>query len=223
MKNNNIARVRVLYGLFAGILLICLGLFVCNVISAEDRPQMADLMSPNKGVTFAITDLHSSAPLYLQEQPVDGTPAHVTAHAHINRFDVDINTQDVDNLPDSRLIWVLVLQVFEVLSLVAVLVLVVIALWSFYRSAKHGRVFPARNVSLLMAIGFLLLAMSLSMDTSTYLERRVAYDLLQGTQWVPEAHYTLHFIRIFFGMTIIFLAQIIKIGREMQEEQELTI
>ena len=40
---------------------------------------------------------------------------------------------------------------------------------------------------------------------------------------MPQVRYTVHFMRIFFGLTLIFLSQIIRIGRELQEEQELTI
>ena len=69
----------------------------------------------------------------------------------------------------------------------------------------------------------LLVLLSLSIDTGTYLERRLAADLLKDTQWMPQVRYTLHFLRIFFGLTLIFLSQIIRIGRELQEEQELTI
>ena len=74
-----------------------------------------------------------------------------------------------------------------------------------------------------LIIGLLLVLLSLSVDTQTYLERRLAHDLLAGSQWVPQTRYTIHFTRIFFGLTIIFLSQIIRIGREMQDEQELTV
>ena len=72
-------------------------------------------------------------------------------------------------------------------------------------------------------IGILLVVSSLCTDTSTYLERTLALELLRDTAWMPEAHYTIHFTRIFFGLTLIFLSQIFRIGRELQEDQELTI
>jgi hypothetical protein len=68
-----------------------------------------------------------------------------------------------------------------------------------------------------------MLVISLCHDLSTYLERTLARDLLAGTQWQPQAHYTVHFTLIFFGLTIVFLSQIFRIGRELQEENELTI
>jgi len=94
---------------------------------------------------------------------------------------------------------------------------------SFYRSSKQGKVFPIKQVSLLVVIGLLVIAVSLSSDTRAFLERQMAADLLAGTDWEPAVGFTIHFVNIFFGLTIIFLAHIFKIGREMQEDQELTI
>ena len=223
VRNNKITRVRVLYGMFGGILLICLGLFVSHIFLTEEMPKVGMLTSMKSDYAFTITDLRSAPRLYEVEHNLANLPEGVSAHAHVNRFDVDVYTDDKELGTDPRLTWTVVLQMFVILASAAVLVLVVIALVSFYRSAKRGQVFPKRNVWLLMVIGILLVAMSLSIDTGSYLERRMAYNLLKGTEWVPQARYTLHFTRIFFGLTLIFLSQIIRIGRELQEEQELTI
>jgi ketol-acid reductoisomerase len=59
--------------------------------------------------------------------------------------------------------------------------------------------------------------------TGRALERTLALDLLHNTPWHPKAAYTIHFTRIFFGLTLIFLSQVFRIGRELQEDNELTI
>ena len=223
MKNSNISHIRLLYGLFAGILLICLGLFFSHIFYAEEEPLVGDLTAFNSRYAFTVTDLHASASLYAVEHPIEGLPAGISAHAHVNRFDVDCYSDDEVIGSDPRLRWATALQLFSVVALVAIVVLVVAALISFYRSAKQGKVFPRRCVTLLLVIGLLLLLLSLSVDTQNYLERSLAYRLLANAQWVPQARYTIHFTRIFFGLTIIFLSQIIRIGREFQDEQELTI
>ena len=71
--------------------------------------------------------------------------------------------------------------------------------------------------------GILLVAISLCVDTGAYLERTLARDLLAGTEWQPKASFTIHFTLIFFGLAVIFISQIFRIGREMQEEQDLTV
>lgn len=223
MKYSNILHIRILYGLMGGILLICLGLFVSDIFTSEEESAVGKLSAFNSDYAFTITDLHCTPTLYEEEQLIEGLPDGVSAHAHINRYDVDIYTNNLDTAKDKRLVWVLVLQIFNVVAVAAVVVLVVVALISFYRTTKRGQIFPKKNVSLLLIIGLLLVLLSLSIDTGTYLERRLAADLLKNTQWMPQVRYTLHFLRIFFGLTLIFLSQIIRIGRELQEEQELTI
>ena len=212
-----------LYGLFGGIMLICLGLFFAHIFYAEEEPLVGELAAFNSKYAFTVTDLRSSAPLYAIEHSIEDVPEGISAHAHVNRFDIDCYTDDEVIGNDPRLHWATALQLVGMVALAAIVVLVVAALITFYRSAKQGRVFPRKCVTLLLVIGLLLVVLSLSVDTQTYLERRLAHDLLSGSQWVPQARYTIHFTRIFFGLTIIFLSQIIHIGREMQEEQELTV
>ena len=223
MKYSNILHIRILYGLMGGILLVCLGLFVSDIFSSEEEPAVGRLAALNSDYAFTITDLRPSPSLYDVEHPVEGLPEGVSAHAHVGRYDVDVYTNSPETAKDRRLRWVLVLQIFNVAAVAAIVVLVVVALVSFYRSTKRGQVFPTKNVALLWVIGLLLVALSLSIDTGTFLERRLAADLLSDTRWVPQVRYTVHFMRIFFGLTLIFLSQIIRIGRELQEEQELTI
>ena len=227
MKNNGLRHIRTLYLLFAGILILCLVLFLSNVLHLSDHPQLTQFPKADPSYAFRITDLESGGPLYQQEQVIEGTPAGIKAHTHINRFDVDIFSTGeqpaVINLAAGEVRWVMVLQWISVVSLVVIFVLVVIVLFNCYQSARRGQLFPKRNTMLLTLIGVLLTLTSLMLDTSAYIERCVAVDLLQGTVWQPSVHFNLHFTRIFFGLTLIFLAQIFRIGRQMQEDQELTI
>ena len=223
MKTNYIKHVRIVYSLFAGILIICFGLFFSNIISSEDTPQMSAIASPNSDYAFTITNLNAAPELYNTERPIANTPDSVTAHAHISQFDMDFYTRDKAIRNDSRIGWVVALQTIQIICFIAIIVLVTITLISFYRSAKRGHVFPEKKNSLLLVIGILLVVSSLCADTGTYLERTLALDLLHNTPWQPKAAYTIHFTRIFFGLTLIFLSQVFRIGRELQEDNELTI
>ena len=219
MNNRFIAQLKLLYSIFAGILLVCVVLFVVGVVTAEESPQAGGLSTPVSPYAFSITDLRTAGTM----QPIELTGKSVKAHAHINRFDMDFYTRDEQVTGDPRITWVLVLQTFVVAAMVAIFVLVVITLVSLYRSAKRGHPFPSRNSSLLMVAGILLVVISLCVDTGAYLERTLARDLLLGTEWQPQASFTLHFTLIFFGLAVIFISQIFRIGHELQEEQELTV
>ena len=223
MNNKFLAQLKLLYSIIAGILLVCVALFVVGVVSTEESPQAGGLSTAESPYAFSITDLRTDNTMHDMEQPIDLTGKSVKAHAHINRFDMDFYTRDRQVTGDPRITWVLVLQTFVVAAMAAIFVLVGITLVSLYRSAKRGHPFPARNASLLMVAGILLVVISLCVDTGAYLERTLARDLLQGTQWQPQASFTIHFTLIFFGLAVIFISQIFRIGHELQEEQELTV
>lgn len=223
MKNNSIRHIHILYGLFAGILIACIGLFFSNVFLFEQPSIVGRFTDAGREYEFRITALDANTGLYEREHSVTPLPDDITAHTHITRYDVDICTDAKTIGNDPRLVWVNVLQIFCIAAIIAIIVLTAVTLILFYRSAKRGRIFPAKRISLLVVIGFLLTFASLGLDFSTYLERSLAYDLLQHTEWQPQAHFTLHFTRIFFGLTLIFLAEVFRIGRRLQDEQELTI
>lgn len=223
MSKRNITHLRWLYILFAGILLSCVALTVAGVVGTDEEPQLGGLSTPESPYAFTVTDLQTVGTLQGTEQAIDSVRPTMQAHAHIERFSMDFYTKDESITSDPRIGWVMALQAVVMVALAAIVALVAVLLVSLYRSTKRGRVFPTRNSTLMLAVGVLMLVISLCHDLSTYLERTLARDLLAGTQWQPQAHYTVHFTLIFFGLTIVFLSQIFRIGRELQEENELTI
>ena len=184
---------------------------------------MANLGESKSDYGMLITDLRSSPKLYMQNFDVDSLPEGLSANAKVSRYDIGIIAEDMDNLPTGKAVWCMWLQIICVLAGTAMTVLVVMALISFYIYTRRGKVFPKKNITWLTWAGVLMIFMSLGMDIGTWLERSIAFDLLQHSQWVPSAKVSIHITRILFGLTIIFMAEIFKIGRDIQEEQELTI
>lgn len=223
VKNNRIARIRTLYALFLGIIALCVGLFFFNIFTVADPLDWAILDNHNKDYSIFITDLPSTPTLHGTSNEVDGLPEGLSANAYVNRFDVVISADSEQQLQSGKSVWCTWLQVFCVLSAIAMTVLIVMALISFYINVRRGKIFPKKNIKWLTWAGILMIAMSLGMDISTAIERSLAADLLEGSTWQSLAGVSIHTTRIIFGLTIIFLAEIFAIGREMQEEQELTI
>lgn len=222
-KKATITRIRTLYAIFMGVIALCIGLFFLNVFTAAEPIDVVDFGESKGEYGMIITDLQSSQSVYRQDYEVEGLPEGLSANARVSRFDVGIASDDMDALPTGKAVWCMWLQLFCVVAGVAMTVLVVMSLISFYIYTRRGKVFPKKNITWLTWAGVLMILMALSMDISTYLERTIAYDLLQQTQWQPEARVSIHIIRILFGLTIIFMAEVFKIGREIQEDQELTI
>ena len=214
---------RTLYAIFIGVMAVCIGLFFFNIINPADPLLQVPQEGQDKDYGVIITDLHSSPELYSLGHNVDGLAEGLEATATVRTFDVNITSDDSQRLSSSKAKWCMWLQVFCVLAGLAMTVLVVMALISFYINVRRGKVFPKKNITWLTWVGVLMILMALGMDISTYIERTLALSLLQDTQWVPAAKVSIHLTRILFGLTIIFMAEVFKIGREIQEEQELTI
>ena len=222
-KKATITRIRPLYAIFIGVIALCIALFFLNVFTSADPIEVANLGENKSDYGMLITDLRSGSKLYQQNFTVDGLPEGLSANAKVSRYDIGITADDMEALPTGKAAWCMWLQIVCVLAGMAMTVLVVMALISFYIYTRRGKVFPKRNITWLTWAGVLMILMSLGMDIGTYLERSIAYDLLHQSQWAPSAKVSIHITRILFGLTIIFMAEIFKIGREIQEEQELTI
>lgn len=222
-KKAAITRIRTLYAIFIGVIALCIGLFFFNIINPADPLLTVQTDGHDKDYGVIITDLHSSPELYRQSHDVEGLPEGMEATATVRTFDVDITGDDSQQLASSKANWCMWLQLFCILAGIAMTILIVMALISFYINVRRGKVFPKKNIAWLAWAGVLMIVMSLGMDVSTYLERTLALDLLAGSSWEPQVTIQIHHTRIVFGLTIVFLAEIFKIGREMQEEQELTI
>lgn len=222
-KKAAITRIRTLYAIFIGVIALCIGLFFFNIINPADPLLTVQTDGQDQDYGVIITDLHSSPGLYRQSHDVEGLPEGMEATATVRTFDVDITGDDSQQLASSKANWCMWLQLFCILAGIAMTILIVMALISFYINVRRGKVFPKKNIAWLAWAGVLMIVMSLGMDVSTYLERTLALDLLAGSSWEPQVTIQIHHTRIVFGLTIVFLAEIFKIGREMQEEQELTI
>jgi hypothetical protein len=222
-KKAAITRIRTLYAIFIGVMVLCIGLFFLNIINPADPLLTVQADGHDKDYGVIITDLHSSPGLYRQSHDVDGLPEGIEASATVRSFDVNITSDDSRQLDSSKARWCMWLQVFCVLAGIAMTILIVMALISFYINVRRGKVFPKKNIAWLAWAGVLMIVMSLGMDVSTYIEQSLALELLADSTWEPQVTVQIHHTRIVFGLTIVFMAEIFKIGRQMQEEQELTI
>ena len=199
-----------------------IALFILNVVTTADPIGVDNLGEKKHAWRVVITDLKTRS-AYDTHIEVEGLPDSLGAWVRVKSYDVSV-VSDRDQIAHSgKAVWCMGLQLFSVVAFVAMVVLAVITIVSFYINVRRGKVFPKKKIRWLTWIGILMIVMSLCIDVSTWIEQSLAASLLAGSNWEPSTAVQLHTTRIFFGLTIIFLAQIFYIGREMQEEQELTI
>ena len=226
-KNKYLRRLWGIYALFFGVIISCIVLFVFDIVSADDYytfEKLNEKLSREKLSSVVVSDVRnlsgSTAHDFVVENQNDST---LLINAHVNRFDVSIASRNEEQL-DSPLVTInIVLQFVTVALLLAIFVFVFLLLSSFYKSIKAGKIFQKRNIYYLRAIGILLILMSLSTDFIVYLDRQYVQTFLESTDILVKTDFSLHFTRILFGIVIIFVAEIFNIGKQMQDDQELTI
>ena len=215
-----------MYGLFFFIVLLCVALFMSNVVTAEDSYHFDNLRNQLQNEDrygLMITDLRL-ADKSREDVLVSGATKDSTdVYARVNTFDITLVSPDEASVYPPQIRWTLALQIFAVVAFLSIFVCVVVLLFSFYKAIRQCRIFRKRSVLWIRLIGVLMLLMSLSLDLGTYLERQYAFQWLQDTMWTIESGFTLHFTRLFFGIIILFVGELLKLGYDMQEEQDLTI
>ena len=223
---NKMKRRWFLYGLFFFIVLLCVALFMSNVVTAEDSYHFDNLRNQLQNEDrygLMITDLRL-ADKSREDVLVSGATKDSTdVYARVNTFDITLVSPDEASVYPPQIRWTLALQIFAVVAFLSIFVCVVVLLFSFYKAIRQCRIFRKRSVLWIRLIGVLMLLMSLSLDLGTYLERQYAFQWLQDTMWTIESGFTLHFTRLFFGIIILFVGELLKLGYDMQEEQDLTI
>lgn len=221
-QKSRINRLRTLYTIFIGVIAAFVALFILNVVTAADPIGVTGLGEQSKDYSIIITDLQRK-PVPGDVIAVDGLGDSLSAHVSIDQYRVSFASDSESLLATGKTKWCMGLQFFSVLAFFAMLVLVVMTLISLYINVRRGTIFPKKRIRWLTWSGVLMIVMSLSMDVSTWIEQSLAATLLAGSEWEPATDMQLHITRIFFGLTIIFMAQIFYIGRDMQEDQDLTI
>lgn len=227
--NKHLRHLQILYATLLGVLLLCVALFVTKVIWSDEYyafDKLTERFAKDKSVAdfVTVTDINlkgsSTAHDFVLSNPSDST---LTISVHPNRIDAAVATSDPDRLSSPLVTATIVLQFATVLLLLVIFVFIFIELRTLYKAIKQGKIFQRRSIRCLYVIAISLILMSLCIDFAQYFERQYVAALLQGTGIEVASGFNIHFVRLLFGIVILFMAEILKIGFQMQEEQDLTI
>jgi hypothetical protein len=227
--NKYLRHLRIIYAVFIGLLLLCIGLFLTEVISSDDYYTFdrvnERLLGDKTNASFVmVTDIrnkaNSTAHDFVIDNPADTTLA---ISAHVNRIDVSVLSTDESRLSSPLATTAIVLQFATVLILLVIFIFIFLELRSLYKSFKQGKIFQKKSIRYLKVIAIALILMSLCIDFAKYCELQYIKPFLESTDIVANTGFTLHFVRLMFGLVILFIAEIFHIGIQMQEDQDLTI
>lgn len=226
--NKYLRHLRILYAVFLGMLLLCVGLFVTEVISSDDYYTFEKLderlQKENSAASYVVvTDIKNKANSTAHDFSLNSSDTTIGINAHVNRLDVSVTASDNSKLNSPLATTAIVLQFVAVFLLLGIFIFLFLELISLYKSIKQGKIFQKRSIKYLRVIAIMLILMSLSIDFAKYCELQYIKDFLQSTDIAVKSGFTIHFVRLLFGIVILFIAEILKIGIQMQEDQDLTI
>ena len=227
--NKYLRHLRILYAIFLGMLLLCVGLFVTEVISSDDYSTFdrvnERLLNEKSTATYVVvTDIPNKA--NSTEYDFDlicSADTTFSINAHVNSIDVSVASFDETKLDSPLATIAMVLQFVAVFMLVGIFIFLFLELISLYKSIKQGKIFQKRSIRYLRVIAIMLIIMSLSIDLAKYCELQYIKEFLQNTSISVISTFTVHFVRLLFGIVILFISEIFRIGIQMQEDQDLTI
>ncbi len=122
---------------------------------------------------------------------------------------------------DSPLIWLLMIA--SALCFPAIIVLMFFIIRSVRRSIREEETLGQGNAWMLRAIALLTICSELLGQVSQWQMNCRAAEVLRGSGYTIDTNFHLNFGMLIVGLLLLFSAEIFKIGRDLSEEQRLTI
>lgn len=119
--------------------------------------------------------------------------------------------------------WIYLLVLLSLATYIAIIFL----MWLIIRSVRHSireeLPLAINNVWRLRAIALLVITTDLISRTANWLAARNAAEMLAGSNYQVDTSFTIGFETFIVGLLVLFAAEVLAIGRDLGEEQRLTI
>ena len=115
------------------------------------------------------------------------------------------------------------IQVVNIIIQTIFAIIILTIAWRLVVSVYNGEVFVGKVARLMEVAGGLICGMALVNITSSYISFRMLMEQIDSTYLDICWDYGNNFIWITLGLTLMVFSQIILRGKELREEQELTI
>lgn len=119
--------------------------------------------------------------------------------------------------------WIYALTLLSLMTYVVIIVLMWLIIRSVRRSIREEQPLAKCNVWRLRAIALLTIATDLIARTANWMAAGNAARLMEGSDFVVKSRFVLDADPFIFGLLILFAAELTAIGRDLGEEQKLTI
>lgn len=119
--------------------------------------------------------------------------------------------------------WIYALTILSALFFPVVIVLMFLIIRSVRNSIREERPLEASNAVLLRSIALLTIASELCGEVGMWLMNRRAAEVLADTAYTVDTAFRFDYSVLVMGILLLFAAEVFKIGRDISEEQRLTI
>ncbi|MBR4643581.1 MAG: DUF2975 domain-containing protein [Bacteroidaceae bacterium] len=131
------------------------------------------------------------------------------------QIDIPAERENVKTIYYIQVVNIIIQMIFTIFILIIGYRLIV--------SVYNGEVFVGKVARLMEVAGGLICGMTLVNTISSYISFRMLMEQIDSTYLDISWDYGNNFIYITLGLTLMVFSQIILRGKELQEEQELTI
>lgn len=119
--------------------------------------------------------------------------------------------------------WIYALLILSALTYPVIVILMFLIIRSFRRSMSEDLSIARSNSILLRTIALLVILGELFDSIGSWMMARRAGEVLAETTYVVDTAFRINFGMLIVGVLLLFAAEAFKIGRDLSEEQRLTI
>lgn len=125
------------------------------------------------------------------------------------------------------------IKVYNIICNLLVLPLLIIIIWMLFlfvnlfrtikTALKNGDAFSLEISCNLNKLGIVIILFFIVANLISFLQNKCAFIMFQNSSMNITINYDIEYIYLIFGVALMFVAEYIKIGYKLQEEQNLTI
>lgn len=119
--------------------------------------------------------------------------------------------------------WIYALMILSAMAYPAIVVLMFLIIRSVRHSIREQQPLGNANAILLRTIALLTILSEIFNSIGSWLMVRRASEVLVGTAYTVDTTFQLNYGVLVMGILLLFAAEVFKIGRDLGEEQRLTI
>lgn len=178
-------------------------------------------MVPIEGVESSFPILHNSDSSLIVSGQHNNIDVKISSYPSASND--NILTESEQSRFDTLSLWSSISMLLFFFLIIAQLVLLILLLISLHRSLKQKDIFSSKIYTKMRNIGAIMISGSLMASLSEYLNNKAVAIYLLKSDIIPVVRFEPDYTTLIFGIALLFISEVFKLGYKIQEEQNLTI